>query len=587
MIQQFPRGLKALMQPSRRRADGPIPEGLQGVIDLQEGLRKLSGQFAMTTPEGRPTIASMLQQAAEQQVQPSAPSPQMQPQTPGTLPQAAQAAGIAGQQQQAQQQQAMQAAMRMAQQAQPPQGMARGGIAMLPADSMARMKYARGGIIGFAGQGPSYVQPQRREGESFEAFRQRTIAEQEAVQQKIAAEKAAKAEAERKAEMQRRGMVVSPFMDPGARGVQTQPPASTATPADDASQESARFAARFPQPEQTMEDILRQYGGAKTPQATKVVPQAAVPRVAAPQAVKPEEIEAPTLTGAVGEARMARGQDDIFERSLRKISEGEEKFRKEMPDLFAQGIAALTQSDAERQRLLESQRARDQFNRTYSFFRSLYTRGNEYQANQMAVDVREEAARKAGLEGQLAILRLKQAQQADALGQFDRARKLEVEVQAHKDKQDQLLGTYAGAAATLGAATYKSKIDQKIHAEDRAARERMGLMELGQRARELRAKELEVRLGSINSGVAAAQSKIQDQLMKEYKPLMDMINMPGSNWQKNPDMVRQYQGYLAAKKALEDKYLKPFEDQRERIQYEIDKKFPMPKNAVVERVPGT
>lgn len=165
--QQNLAGLRALMQTPRRQTETAIPEGLQGVIDLQKGLRKLSGQASMMTPEGRPTVAGMLQQAATQQMAPQAqpqglpaiPNPQMQPQNPGSVAQVAQAAGIAGQQQQQAQQQAMQAAMNMAaqQQAQPTQNMARGGIAMLPADNMARLKYAHGGIIGFDGRGPSYV----------------------------------------------------------------------------------------------------------------------------------------------------------------------------------------------------------------------------------------------------------------------------------------------------------------------------------------------------------------------------------------------------------------------------------------------
>lgn len=192
-----------------------IPQGLQALMVLQNEAQPMG-------PAG-PTVASQLMQRVQQ---PSmSPAPQIgQPQLtsqPRMMP------GAPNQGQpglmdtlQAQSQRSAQIPINPPQSVQPPgsppgqrpQGMAHGGIASLRADNMARLKYAKGGVIGYSGEEESFVTPQRRADETFEEFRQRVIAEQEAVQQRRAAAKAAAAEADRIAEMQRRGMpLTSPF----------------------------------------------------------------------------------------------------------------------------------------------------------------------------------------------------------------------------------------------------------------------------------------------------------------------------------------------------------------------------------------
>lgn len=153
---QRPMGLQSLMQQPQKPQQSELPADLQALIRAQQILR---AKASPVTPDGRPTIAGMTEQAIAQQAAPqqemSPPqvgAPQVPPQSPGTVAQAAQAAGIAGQQQQAAQQQAMQQAMQMAQQQGQLQGMARGGLASLPAENIARMKYAQGGVIGFNGE---------------------------------------------------------------------------------------------------------------------------------------------------------------------------------------------------------------------------------------------------------------------------------------------------------------------------------------------------------------------------------------------------------------------------------------------------
>lgn len=141
---------RGMRNPTQR---APIPPGMQALIQAQQALKQTA---APVTSGGIPTIAGQTEQAIQQHLQPSAPQmgePQTQVLGQG-IPQAAQMAGIAAQQQQAQQQQALQQAMQMAQQQSQPdqaQPMARGGIARLPADNMARIEqYAHGGVLGFA-----------------------------------------------------------------------------------------------------------------------------------------------------------------------------------------------------------------------------------------------------------------------------------------------------------------------------------------------------------------------------------------------------------------------------------------------------
>jgi hypothetical protein len=160
-----------------------IPAGLHALIQAQQALRALQQQAAPMGPAG-PTVAGSTEAALSQVMQPQVPvqgsvpqfgmpqgpgNPQMPPANPGSVAQAAQMSAIAGQQQQAQQQQAMQQAMQMAQQQQQPQQMARGGLASLRADNISRLKYARGGVIGFDGTDGSRVEGEEEEERYFES----------------------------------------------------------------------------------------------------------------------------------------------------------------------------------------------------------------------------------------------------------------------------------------------------------------------------------------------------------------------------------------------------------------------------------
>ena len=103
------------------------------------------------TPEGAPTVASQVMQAAQQAMAPQMPQMQQAPQMPN-VQDIAQDAGIGNQvqmqQQQAQQQEMMQAMQQMMQQRDAQDNAMRFGVAAAPGAQSVRM--AEGGIVGYA-----------------------------------------------------------------------------------------------------------------------------------------------------------------------------------------------------------------------------------------------------------------------------------------------------------------------------------------------------------------------------------------------------------------------------------------------------
>jgi len=137
-----------------------LPTGLAAMVALQRAA-------AATTSDGAPTIAALMAKQAGGEM-PGQGQGQEQPQAPQgiagiapNLPPQAQNAAIGAQIKQGEEEKAKQTMMQMAQQqaaAQKPPGplqLAHGGIAGLPADNMHNMgRYARGGVLGFAGDKP-------------------------------------------------------------------------------------------------------------------------------------------------------------------------------------------------------------------------------------------------------------------------------------------------------------------------------------------------------------------------------------------------------------------------------------------------
>lgn len=436
MMQQ-PMGLQSLLQraykPQQPQQGRSIPPGLQALIAAQQVLRS---QAAPVTPDGRPTIAGMTEQAISQQTMPqpqgmppqggmTVPNPQVQPQAPGTVPQAAQAAGIAGQQQQAQQQQAMQQAMQMAQQQQgQPQGMARGGLASLPADNIARMKYAQGGVIGYASQG--YVDPLG--GSTEQESEPSTDVENKSAMRKLLAQLGMPAAAAidvaqlplnaiRKL-MAEKGQDVS--ITPAAdvlrkwAGKSQETPVASAVP--DYTQDISPPATVRPAP-------------APAPSAPRpsVAPAAAAPAApAAPAtglAALPGAAEA--MAGMMQRAKQAVPEDPLVAQMLAR-QQKKELLESQRPDFEGQQAAAVQAAEEQRKALLDVLRGGDTGRRIVAFGKDLYERGakDRLETADSLITRREQEGIAAQLAAAEAQNRLKEAAYQRKIGNEDAAMKL-------------------------------------------------------------------------------------------------------------------------------------------------------------------
>ena len=109
------------------------------------------------------------------------------------------------------------------------------------------------------------------------------------------------------------------------------------------------------------------------------------------------------------------------ESRMRGILAEREKAASGMADLNAEGIAALQEANRVRQELLAKQRGDDKFNRQMALLRGFQGDRAAYDRAVAGQQARDEAANQAQLMHQQAVLKLREAQQAKQLGQFDRA----------------------------------------------------------------------------------------------------------------------------------------------------------------------
>lgn len=149
-----------------------ISPELSALFTLQRAAS--NGQASFKTPDGGDTIAAKLAQQGEppqdsnvmgiaQNVQQAGPTMQQNAQNAQAQQVAQQAAGI----------------MQQQQQAQPPQGMAHGGIAALPASNMQNFK--QGGVLGFSGEKKNNPVPEEILAESYPVTEENATPEQRAL----------------------------------------------------------------------------------------------------------------------------------------------------------------------------------------------------------------------------------------------------------------------------------------------------------------------------------------------------------------------------------------------------------------------
>lgn len=133
-----------------------------------------------------------------------------------------------------------------------------------------------------------------------------------------------------------------------------------------------------------------------------------------------------TQYGAQTAERIRRMQD--IERQRSEMAKG-------MPDLNAEGIAALEAANRAREEMLAKQRADDKFNRRIALYDEMSGKDRSAWGRTVAAQqARDQAANQADLLHKQAVIKLREAQQAKQLGQFDRALAFEKEAAELENK---------------------------------------------------------------------------------------------------------------------------------------------------------
>lgn len=465
---------RGMRNPTQR---APIPPGMQALIQAQQALKQTA---APVTSAGIPTIAGQTEQAIQQHLQPAAPQmgePQTQVLGQG-IPQAAQMAGIAAQQQQAQQQQALQQAMQMAQQQSQPdqaQPMARGGIARLPADNMARIeRYAHGGVLGFDGENRSDVPDPLVTQTSDTAL------------QKIEADKARNTRD--LADKYKQSLnVMSAVANSGDQQAIQKYAASTQENFDALrNYVNTSYGNRAEQvlnkvlsatvpveekPKYTYEEPAKA-GIPSTIQQRQVAPPAA-PRVESATAspfrptvkpVAPAAGIAAGITEPTAAEQFGIAQKIVPENPLRQkiLDTGEQILAKQKnrPDIEGQGIAALQQYEQERLRQLEEQKGGDFWRRLGALGRDFYERGSGDRLGRIddLIAARNSESNKASLVSKEMELKLRDAAHQKEIGNLEAYKKTMEEVASLDEKRTGHMINAAQVGAHLAGQKYTAQM---------------------------------------------------------------------------------------------------------------------------------
>lgn len=178
--------------------------------------------------------------------------------------------------------------------------------------------------------------------------------------------------------------------------------------------------------------ILNKIAELEAAQSSKsMLPESAGPGI--PAALPPRAtIDRPSVETA-GKQYPKQTQARIMR--MQEIERQRSEAVKGMRDLNAEGIAALEEANRARQEMLAKQRADDKFNRRISLYREMSGRDTDaYNRTVAAQQARDQAAAQAELMHRQAVLKLREAQQAKQLGQFDRALAFEKEAAELENK---------------------------------------------------------------------------------------------------------------------------------------------------------
>jgi hypothetical protein len=205
--------------------------------------------------------------------------------------------------------------------------------------------------------------------------------------------------------------------------------------------------------------------------------------------VKASGIAEPTIASLEpGITALVPKRAEAFNTQAAADEEARKKVKASMEDLNAKEIAALEESKRTRKQLAESKAERDQFNRVRAFFEDLGNRGStSYKTVQEGIFARDEAERLADLNHDKAVILLQKAQQAEKLGDLDRAAALKKEAYGRTSDEDKYRMEAGKIAAGLAQVGYTQKMENvRTEATIKSANVRTQA-ELDQRDRALQA----------------------------------------------------------------------------------------------------
>jgi hypothetical protein len=279
---------------------------------------------------------------------------------------------------------------------------------------------------------------------------------------------------------------------------------------------------------------------------------------------------------------MTEAQDSV--KRLRDIEEARAAAKGKMPDLNERGIAALQRAEAERKRLGEIDRSDDERRRWAGVFRGWGGDRDAYDRILTGIASRDSAANQAQLQFDQAQIKLQQAQQAEALGQFDRKAALEKEAaelmtKARKNALDaqQIAANLATSQFSTEANLFNTKssaqqrgLDREQQAKFETEKLKIEGAKLKQQAEQNNQMQLANRINAANITVNSAIEKMEKTLANKYGAMVNIINtMTPEMLQKQPQMAATYDAYLKDKETLYKQTVEPAVMERTRLAAQV------------------
>jgi hypothetical protein len=526
---------------------------------IDPALAALMQTAQMVTPDNTPTVAAQVAQAAAQKQQAPAGISALMPGVQQQAMNVAQASQPATQGDINQLRQQMQQS---------------DGVAGLPAPNMQEM--AEGGVVGFAGDefgsyvsDPAAIAMDELRSAEFQRKRREDYQRQKAANEEYRANIA-----RQKQEEQQRAQVE--FLEQAQAGGAAGEAAAalrrqmtTSSPQVDF--RDSRY--RTTELRKGEEGVAEKIGPAPLNKKPEIQFLTAQPAAGIEQLVEPKFRGEGIPTA--GQGIMTEAQDSV--KRLRDIEEARAAAKGKMPDLNERGIAALQRAEEERKRLAEIDRSDDERRRWAGVFRGWGGDRDAYDRILTGIASRDSAANRAQLEFDQAQIKLQQAQQAEALGQFDRKAALEKEAaelmtKARKNALDaqQIAANLATSQFATEANLFNTKSSAQQRGLDRVQQAQIEGAKLKQQAEQNNQMKLANLINSANITVNSAIEKMEKTLANKYGAMINIINtMTPEMLQKQPQMAATYDAYLKDKDALYKQTVEPAVMQRNRLASQV------------------